>query len=125
MGGIIAVEMARELVRRGNVVDLLLILGAPPHVSSWVAMLHGGLRRFCDLLRLPGLARRWNSRWLKRRLHAVMDEGLHTHVIITRNHEVAPYAGRITYFRPQHSWIRGLDLRMSVNCRATPGWVVR
>ena len=109
VGGIIAVEMARELVRRGKAVDLLLLLDCPPHISRWVGVLHAGLRRICNSLRLPGLARRRNIRWLKRRLHAVLDEGLHTHVAATRNYEVAPYPGRIIYFRARRSWIRALD----------------
>ena len=109
-GGIIAVEMARELQRRGAAVELLLLMDAPPHVPSWWGMLYLGLRRFCNLLRLPGLAHRRNSRWLKRRLHAVMDEGLRTHITIIGNHRVAPYPGRIIYFQASRSWIRALEL---------------
>ena len=109
-GGIIAVEMARELQRRGAAVELLLLLDAPPHVPLWWGMLYLGLRRFCNLLRLPSLAHRRGSRWLKRRLHAVMDEGLRTHITIIGNHEVAPYPGRIIYFRASRSWIRALEL---------------
>ena len=109
-GGIIAVEMARGLRRRGSAVDLLMILDSPPHVAWWVGALHTGLCRACKLLGLRWLAHRSNSRWLKRRLHAILDEGLRTHVAVTRSHQVAPYPGRITYFQPRSSWVRLLDL---------------
>ena len=109
-GGIVAVEVARLLHEKGQSVDLLAILDSPPHLPRWVGLIYTGLSGLCSGLRLPGLARRWDSRWLKRRLHAIIDEGLRAHVSVVRGHEVAPYPGRITYFRPRRSWIRGLNL---------------
>ena len=109
VGGVIAVEMARELVAKGRSVDLL-ILDSPVHVPGWVAGFHSQLRNLCSFVRLSALAHRLDSRWLKRTLHAVLDEGLRTHIDITRNHEIAPYPGRITSFRARRSWIRLLDL---------------
>ena len=64
-------------------------------------------------LHLPDLARRWDNRWLKRRLHAIIDEGLRTHVAVVRGHKVASYPGHITYIRPRRSWIRGLNLTVT------------
>ena len=112
-GGIFALEAARELKRRGHVVDLLVVLDPPSHISRWVGLAYGSLHRVCNLLGLTALARRSNSRWLLRRLHATMDEGLRTHVAIARDHEVVPYPGRITYFRSRTSWIRALNLTVS------------
>ena len=109
-GGIFALEAARELKRRGHAVDLLVVLDPPCHISRWVGLVYGSLHRICNLSGLTALARRSNSRWLRRRLHATMDKGLRTHVAIARDHEVVPYPGRITYFRSRNSWIRALNL---------------
>ena len=117
-GGIIAVEVARELIAQGHAVDLMAILDSPPHLPHWVGLTYAGLSGLCSRLHLPGLARRWDSRWLKRRLHAIIDEGLRTHVAVVRGHEVASYPGHITYFRPRRSWIRGLNLTVRGTSRA-------
>jgi len=112
--GIIAVEIAREFMHRGKVVEFVLLLDSAPHVPLWFGMLYEGLCRFCNLVRLPRLALRLNSPWLRRLLHAVMDEGLRAHARIIRNHDVAPFPGRLIHFRARSSWIRRLEL-------ATPG----
>ena len=109
-GGIVAIEVARRLMAKGHAVDLLAILDSPPHLPRWLGLTYAGFSALCSGLRLPSLARRWDSRWLKRRLHAIIDGGLRTHVAVVRGHEVASYPGKITYFRSRRSWIRKLNL---------------
>ena len=109
-GGLPMVETARELIRRGDAVDLAIALDAPLTVPTWLVLFYMSLYKLCNLTNLTDAIRwkiigRWNSallRWLS-------DEGLCTHMRIFRAYKVAPYPGRIIYIRPRDSWIRMLN----------------
>lgn len=109
-GGIVAVEVARELMRKGDAVDLLAVLDSPTRVPTWISLIYSGLWNLSRLARWTGFARQMNNRWVARALYAILDEGLCTHVAILRGHEIAPYPGRVTYFRTRNSWVRILNL---------------
>ena len=109
-GGIIAVEVAHELIRTGNAISLLTILDAPSRVVPWIGIAYAGLCTFADILRLHRLPKWTRTRWTDRCLHAFADEGLRTHCAIVRAHRIVPYPGRITYFRPRGSWVPILSI---------------
>ena len=100
-GGIVALEVARELIRTGNSVSLLTMLDTPSRVAPWMGMAYAGFCGLADILRLSGLPKWARNRWTDRCLHAITDEGLRTHNAIVRSHRVLPYPERITYFRPE------------------------
>ena len=116
-GGIIAVELARELTRRGETVELLAALDPPAHVPFWLDSLYTTMYRFCAGTRLLNLVRRWGSRTIRRWFHAMLDEGLRTHTAVTAAHDVTPFAVRLTHFRAKHSWVRILSWQ-----RTGPFW---
>ena len=99
VGGIIAVELARELLRQGEKVGLLVVFDPPSHVPFWLDWFYAALYRICLLTRLTSLVRPVRSKFIQRLFHAVFDEGLRTHTTVAREHRVAPYPGRITHFR--------------------------
>ena len=107
MGGLIMVEVARALIRKGDAVELLVVFDPPVHVTTWVALYYKGLYKLCNLTPLTD-AIRWTiiRRWKSRILRWVSDEGLCTHVCVFQAHEVASYPGRIVFFVPRDSWIR-------------------
>ena len=102
-GAIIAVEIARELIRQGNEVGLLVIFDPPSHVPFWLDWLYSISYRICFHTGLIPLVRRVRMRYMRRLFHTVLDEGLRTHTTVTREHRVAPYPGRITHFRARLS----------------------
>ncbi len=99
VGGIIAVELARELLRQGEKVGLLVVFDPPSHVPFWLDWFYAALYRLCLLTRLTSLVRPIRSKFIQRLFHAVFDEGLRTHTTVAREHRVATYPGRITHFR--------------------------
>jgi thioesterase domain-containing protein len=99
VGAIIAVELARELMRQGNVVGLLVIFDPPSHIPFWLDWFYAANYRFSLWTGLIRLARRVRFRWVRRLFHTVLDEGLRTHTTVAREHRIEPYPGRITYFR--------------------------
>lgn len=99
VGAIIAVEIARELLRQGNEVGLLVIFDPPSHIPFWLDWFYSANYRFSTRTGLSRLVRRVRSPWVTRLFHTVLDEGLRTHTTVAREHRVAPYPGRITYFR--------------------------
>lgn len=109
-GGIVALEVARELIRTGNAVSLLTMLDTPSRVAPWIGMAYAGFCGLADILRLGGLPKWARTRWIDRCLHAITDEGLRTHNAIVRSHRVMPYPDRITYFRPRRSWVPVLSV---------------
>jgi len=98
-GGIIAVELARELLRQGDEVGLLVIFDPPSHVPFWLDWFYEVTYRVCRFTGLLALADWMRLRPLRRLFHAFLDEGLRTHTTVAREHRVAPYPGRITHFR--------------------------
>ncbi|MDA1052764.1 MAG: beta-ketoacyl synthase N-terminal-like domain-containing protein [Planctomycetota bacterium] len=102
-GGIIVVELARELVRQGNEVGLLVIFDPPSHVPFWLDWFYAVNYRISVATRLIHVVRRFRSKFARRLFHTVLDEGLRTHTSVTREHRVAPYPGRITHFRARLS----------------------
>lgn len=108
-GGIIAVEVARELTRTGDSVDILAVLDSPTRVPIWLSLIYTGLWKLFSMTHWADFARRINNLWITRGLHAILDEGLCTHIAILRGHEIAPYPGRVTYFRTRNSWVRILN----------------
>ncbi len=109
-GGIVALEVARELIRTGDAISLLTILDAPSRVAPWVGMAYAGFCMLSDILRLGSLPKWARTRWIDRCLHAITDEGLRTHNAIVRAHRIMPYPDRITYFRPRRSWVPVLSI---------------
>ena len=110
LGGILAVEIARELNRRGDSVDVLVVLDPPVKCALWIAMFYLGLYKLCNLTRLTdrirwGLIRRWDSKLLR----WVSDEGLCTNVSVLMGHDLGPCPVRVTCVRPRRSWIQILD----------------
>ncbi len=102
-GGIIVVELARELERQGNEVGLLVIFDPPSHVPFWLDWFYAVIYRISVATGLIHVVRRLHSRFARRLFHTVLDEGLRTHTSVTREHRVAPYPGRITHFRARLS----------------------
>ncbi len=102
-GGIIVVELARELLRQGDEIGLLVIFDPPSHVPFWLDWFYAINYRVCLHTHLIGLIRNVRSRLIRRMFHTVLDEGLRTHTTVTREHLVAPYPGRITHFRARLS----------------------
>jgi malonyl CoA-acyl carrier protein transacylase/thioesterase domain-containing protein len=98
-GAIIVVELARELMRQGKDVGLLVIFDPPSHVPRWLDSIYEINYRISVATGLINVASRLRSRFARRLFHTVLDEGLRTHTSVTRNHRVAPYPGRITHFR--------------------------
>ncbi|MCZ6640454.1 MAG: thioesterase domain-containing protein, partial [Gammaproteobacteria bacterium] len=99
VGGIVVVELARELLRHGDEVDLLVILDPPSHVPFWLDWFYTATYWICRFTGILVLADWIRLRPLRRLFHAFLDEGLRTHTTIAREHRVAPYPGRITHFR--------------------------
>ena len=110
-GGLLSVEVARELIRRGNEVDLLAVLDPPIRIPRWLSMSYLGLYRLCNLTEFTDRVR-WSiiRHWDNRLLRWVSDHGLCTHVRVLQAHEVAAHPGRITCICPAKSWIRQLNL---------------
>jgi len=102
-GGIIAVELARELMRQGKEVGLLVIIDPPSHVPFWLDMFYAVNYRITVATGLMDLVGRLRSSFARRLFHTMLDEGLRTHTSVTREHRVAPYPGRITHFRARLS----------------------
>lgn len=102
-GAIIAVELARELMRQGKEIGLLVIFDPPSHVPFWLDAFYQANYRVCSATGLMHVMGHLRSRVTRRLFHTLLDEGLRTHTSITRNHRVAPYPGRITYFRARLS----------------------
>ncbi len=109
-GGLLAAEIARQLIRQGDDPGLLVLLDPPLRNPQWVNLPFLTLNKLCNLTRLTDtirwmLIRRSNSMLMR----AASDEGLCTHVSILGQHEAAPYPGRIVFFRPRRSWIRWVN----------------
>jgi thioesterase domain-containing protein len=102
-GAIIAVELARELMRQGAEVGLLVIFDPPSHVPWWLDRFYQLSYRITAATGLMNFVGRLRSRFARRMFHAVLDEGLRTHTSVTRQHRVASYPGRITHFRARLS----------------------
>lgn len=98
-GGIIVVELARELLRQGNEVGLLVIFDPPSHIPFWLDWFYSVNYRISLATGLNRVVRGVRSRLVRRLFHTVLDEGLRTHTTVAREHRVAPYPGLITYFR--------------------------
>jgi thioesterase domain-containing protein/acyl carrier protein len=110
-GGIIAVELARELLRTGNQIALLLAIDPPVNVPRWLNSLYSAAYTVCEQSRLSSLVRRSGSHLLRRLFHAVLDEGLRTHTSVLCGHQLESYPGHIDYFRATRSWVSILSLR--------------
>lgn len=110
-GGLVMVEVARELIRKGDTVELLVVFDPPVRIPTWIALYYKCLYKLCNLTQLTD-AIRWRivRRWDSRILRWVSDEGLCTHVCVFQAHDVASYPGRIIFFLPRNSWIRLLNL---------------
>ena len=102
-GAIIAVEIAREMMRQGDDISLLVIFDPPSHVPFWLDWFYAANYRICLATGLIRLVRQFRSRLVRRLFHTVLDEGLRTHTTVTREHRLAPYPGRITHFRARLS----------------------
>ena len=111
LGGIFAVEIARELDRRGDEVDLLVALDPPVKCAMWIAILYLSLYKLCNLTSLTNRIR-WSiiRRWDSRLLRWASDEGLCTHTAVLKGHDLGPCPVRVTCVRPRRSWIQFLDL---------------
>lgn len=106
-GGLLTAAIAQQLILRSAAVDLLFLLDPPLKNPWWVNVTYLGLSRLCNLNRLTdtirwAAIRRWDSLFFR----CISDEGLCTHIATLREHEAAPYPGRIVFFRPRRSWIR-------------------
>ena len=112
-GAIIAIELARELTRRGETVQLLAALDPPIRVPFWLDTLYTTMYRFCSGTRLLSLVRRWGSRPIRRWFHAMLDEGLRTHTAVTSAHEITPISTRLIHFRAKRSWVGLLSWQRS------------
>jgi len=112
-GGIIAIEMARELTRMGEQVAMLVALDPPVRVPHLLDQFYKLAYRFCDGTRLSYLIRKMRWRPLRHMFHAILDEGLRTHTAVTAGHVAAPFPGRIAYFRATRSWVSALSLGRS------------
>ncbi len=102
-GAIIAVELARELMRQGEPIGLLVIFDPPSHVPFWLDVCYQVNYRLFVASGLVNLVGGLRSRFARRLFHTVLDEGLRTHTSVTSGHRVAAYPGRITYFRARLS----------------------
>ena len=110
-GGIIVVELARELLRQGDEVGLLVIFDPPSHVPFWLDWFYSATYRACQFTGMLALVDWLRIRPLRRLFHAFLDEGLRTHTTVTREHRVATYPGRITHFRANVSQTSLVSLR--------------
>ena len=110
VGGLVMVEVARELIRRGDTVALMAAFDPPVRIPTWIALYYRCLYNLFNLTPLID-AIRWKAirRWDNRFLRWVSDKGLHTHVCIFQAHDVGSYPGRIIYFLPRNSWLRLLN----------------
>ncbi|MCB9941402.1 MAG: AMP-binding protein [Planctomycetaceae bacterium] len=102
-GGIIVVEIARELLRQGDEVGLLVIFDPPSHVPFWLDWFYSATYRACQFTGMLSLVNSMRFRFVRRLFHAFLDEGLRTHTTVTREHRVVSYPGRITHFRARLS----------------------
>lgn len=109
-GGILAVEIARELRRKGEAVSLVALFDPPSRVPIWLDWFYSTMKALCSITHILDFAKKSKNRWIRRVLHAMLDEGLRTHTSILRAHVVEPYSGRITLFRPRVSWVRILSI---------------
>jgi len=100
---IVAIEAARELIRQGDEVSLLVIFDPPSHIPFWLDWFYAANYWVCAHTGIVHFVRRFRSRLVRRLFHTVLDEGLRTHTTVAREHRVAPYPGRITYFRAMYS----------------------
>lgn len=110
-GGIIVVELARELLRQGDEVGLLVIFDPPSHVPRWLDWFYTATYRICKFTGMLAFAELTRLRPLRRLFHAFLDEGLRTHTTVSRGHHIASYPGRITHFRPHYSQSSFVSLR--------------
>jgi acyl carrier protein len=110
-GAIIAIELARELMRQGDEVSLLVIFDPPSHVPFWLDWFYAINYRICLHTRLLNVIRSVPSRFIRKLFHTVLDEGLRTHTTVTTEHHAAPYPGRITHFRARLSQSSLVSLR--------------
>ncbi|MDP6721810.1 MAG: thioesterase domain-containing protein, partial [Pirellulaceae bacterium] len=104
-GAVIAVELARELVRKGDQIEVLVMLDPPVRVPRWLDGFYRLAYRFCEGTHLLALVRRFRWRPLRHFFHAILDEGLRTHTAVTAGHVTAMFPGRIAYFRARNSWV--------------------
>lgn len=102
-GGIIVVELARELLRQGNEVGLLVIFDPPSHVPFWLDWFYRLNYHISKATRLLNVVRRLRSKFIRRLFHTVLDEGLRTHSAVIREHRLLTYPGLITHFRSRLS----------------------
>lgn len=111
LGGLFTVETARQLIRNGDTVGLVMVLDPPLRVPLSITLFYLNFQRLCNLTNWLSAFRWWMiRRWKSRLFGWVSDEGLCTHVAVIRQHAVAAYPGRITYVLPHKTWIRWLNL---------------
>ena len=111
LGGLFTVETARQLIRNGDSVGLLMVLDPPIQVPLSITIFYLNFQRFCNSSKWLSAFRWWMiHRWKSRLFGWVSDGGLCTHVAVIRQYEVAAYPGRITYVLPHKTWIRWLNL---------------
>ena len=108
--GLFAAEAARQLIRKGDAVDLLVLLDPPVRIPPAATLFYLSLCKLFDSTHLTNtirwmIIRRWNNmffRWIS-------DKGLYTNIAILQDHEIASYPGRITFFRPRRSLVRWVN----------------
>ena len=110
-GGLLMVETAKTLIDAGDDVALVAVMDPPLQVPRWLTFFYMSLYRLCNLTQATDdirwrIIRNSNNRLLR----WVSDEGMCTHMAIFKDLEVRSYPGRITYIRPEKSWIRLLNL---------------
>lgn len=106
VGGIVATEVARELILQGEEVALLAVLDSASRTPVWLNLFYSAMYRMCVATHMVDLVRRLRSRLVRRLFHSVLDEGLRTHTAIVRGHRVTSYPGRITYFSAGGAYMR-------------------
>ena len=109
-GGIIVIELARELLRFCDEVDLLVAFDPPPKVPLWLDVVYSIFKSFSQHTGLISLTKRLKYGWMERMFHAVRDAGMRTHTAVTREHRLEPYPKQLTYFRARRSFIPWMSL---------------
>lgn len=104
VGGLIAFEVAQQLWKQGERVELLALLDAPYTVSRSFDAVFGGIQKALGRF-LPN-TRREQRRIVQIATALFKDEGIDLHMRLLRGYVPRPYPGKITLFSPTWTPLR-------------------